>query len=188
MSKSNITQRGTQASGLGIMIDWCSLDSQHGRTDRHPTNVGCSLFRYTNADLRNHINQRPKRKAWSREDNQLALHCYFRSNPTQRGYRKRMMEIWQELNNFQTTSQRLADQVRTIIKKNCFSDLEILEMHQNIYDDQQSGDNTYMTHQILTNKINPSERNHQLRKMKTLHIQTLHNQTNKNKLYHKNKT
>ena len=57
------------------------------------------------------------------EDNQLALHCYFRSKPTQRGYRKRM--IWQEYSNFQTTSQRLADQVRTIIKKGWFSDLII---------------------------------------------------------------
>ena len=38
-------------------------------------------------------------------------------NPTQRGYRKRMIGIWQECSNFQTTSQRLAKQVRTIIKK-----------------------------------------------------------------------
>ena len=37
---------------------------------------------------------------------------FFRSNPTQRGSRKRMMEIWQELSNFQTTSQRLGDQVK----------------------------------------------------------------------------
>ena len=52
-----------------------------------------------------------------------------------------MMEIWQELSNFQTTSQRLADQVRTIIKKILFSDLEIIEMHQKI-NDQQSSNNT----------------------------------------------
>ena len=60
------------------------------------------------------------------------IHCYFRSNPTQRRYRKRMIEIWQECSNFQTTSQRLADQVRTIIKKGWFSDLEIIEIHQKI--------------------------------------------------------
>ena len=41
-----------------------------------------------------------------------------------------MIEIWQECANFQTTSQRLADQVRTIIKKGGFSDLELLEIHQ----------------------------------------------------------
>ena len=141
MSNSNITQRGTQASGLGVMIGRCSLDSQHGILDSHPADVGCSLFRYTNGDLRKHINQRPKRKAWTREDNQLALHCYFMSNPTPRGYRKRMMEIWQELSNFQTTSQRLADQVKRMIKKGWFSDLEIIEIHQKI-NDQQSSINT----------------------------------------------
>ena len=64
------------------------------------------------------------------EDNKLALHCYFRNNPSKRGYRKRMIEIWQEWANFQTTSQRLADQVRTIIKKGWFSDIEILEILQ----------------------------------------------------------
>ena len=40
-----------------------------------------------------------------------------------------MIEIWQECASFQTTSQTLADQVRAIIKV-LFSDLEILEIHQ----------------------------------------------------------
>ena len=97
---------------------------------------GCSLFRYANNDSMNPTNQRPKRKTWTREDNQLALHCYFKSNPTQRGYRKRMREIWQEFSNFQTTSQRLADQVRTIMKKGWFSELEIIEIHQKINDQE----------------------------------------------------
>ena len=130
MSYHNITQRGTQATGLGVMIGRCSPDSQHGRPDHHPTNVGCSFFRYINDDVANHNDRRPTRKTWTREDNQLALQCYFRSNPSQRGYRKRMIEIWQEYAKFQTTSQGLADQVRTIIKKGWFSDLELLETHQ----------------------------------------------------------
>ena len=136
MSNSYFTPRGTQVSDLGVMISRCSLDSQHGRADRHPANVGCSLFRYTNNDSMDPTNQRPKRKTWTREDNQLALHCYFKSNPTQRGYRKRMMEIWQELSIFQTTSQRLADQIRTIMKKGWFSELEIIEIHQEINDQE----------------------------------------------------
>ena len=49
-----------------------------------------------------------------------------------------MMDFWQELSNFQTTSLRLADQVRTIIKKCWFSDLEIIEIHQEINDPQSS--------------------------------------------------
>ena len=100
MLNQNMTQRGTQATGLGIMIGRCSPDSQHGRPDRHSANVGCSFFRYTNDDLRNHTNQRRKQKTWTREDNPLALHCYFRSNPSQRGFRKRMLQIWQECASF----------------------------------------------------------------------------------------
>ena len=46
------------------------------------------------------------------------------------------MEIWQELSIFQTTSQRLADQVRTIMKKGWFSELEIIEIHQKINDQE----------------------------------------------------
>ena len=41
-----------------------------------------------------------------------------------------MIEIWQEFASFQTTSQRHAEQVRTIMKKGCFSDLEKLEIHK----------------------------------------------------------
>ena len=86
-------------------------------------------MRYRNDDVTNHNDQRPTRKTWTRKENQLAQQCYFRSNPSQRGYRKRMIEIWQECAKFQTTSQRLADQVRTI-KKGWFSVLELLEIHQ----------------------------------------------------------
>ena len=117
MSNHNITQCGTQATGLGVMISRCSPDSQHGRHGLHPTNVGCSFFRYINDDVTNPNEQRPKRRTWT-------------SNPSQRGYRKRMFEIWQECSTFQTTSQMLADQVRTITKKGWFSDLELLEIHQ----------------------------------------------------------
>ena len=51
-----------------------------------------------------------------------------------------MIEVWQECAIFQTISQRLADEVRTNIKKGWFSDLEILEMHQKI--NNQQGSNT----------------------------------------------
>ena len=41
-----------------------------------------------------------------------------------------MIEIRQDCASFQNRSQRLADQVRTIIKKGWFSDLQILEINQ----------------------------------------------------------
>ena len=44
-----------------------------------------------------------------------------------------MTEIWTEFTRFKTTNQRLADQVRMITKNGGFSDLEILEIHQQIH-------------------------------------------------------
>ena len=120
MLNENMTQGGTQATGLGVIIGRCSSDSQYGRADRHPANVGCSFFKYMNDDLRNNNNQRRKRKTWTRNNSQLALHCYSRSNASQRGYRKRMIEIWQEFASFRTSSQIFADQIRTIVKKKRF--------------------------------------------------------------------
>ena len=49
-----------------------------------------------------------------------------------------MIEICQECASFQTISQRLTDHVRSIIKKGWFSGLEILEIHQKIYNEQNS--------------------------------------------------
>ena len=46
------------------------------------------------------------------------------------------MEIWQELSNFQTTSRRLTDQAGMIMKKGWFSELEIIEIHQKINDQE----------------------------------------------------
>ena len=151
MSYLNITKRGTQETGLGVMIGRCSPDTQHGRLDCHPANVGCSLFRYMNDDISNHNDQRPKRKTWTREDNHIALHCYFKSNPSQRGYRKRMIEIWQESASFQTTSQRLADQVRTIIKKGGFLTLKYLKHRRKTVQ--------FQPHQVAPTKNNISEMN-----------------------------
>ena len=149
-------QRGTQATGLGVLKGRFSLDCPHWRPDRHPANVRCSFFRYTNDDLKNHSNQRCKQKIWTREDNHLALDSYFRINPTQRVYRKRMIEIWQECASFQTTSRRHADQVRTIIKKGWFSDLDILEIQQKMNNEQET--NT-ISNTPSINKQEKSKRN-----------------------------
>ena len=184
MSNHNITHRGTQAKGLGVMIGRCSTDSRHGRPGRHLMNVGCSFFRFRNDDVTNRNDQRPTRKTWTREDNQLALQCYFRSNPSQRGHRKRMIEIWQRCAKFQTTIQRLADQVRTIIKKGWFSDLELLEIHQKHITKTII---LYQTHQVVSNKNNPTKKNSKLRQMKTLHSQKIHYQATRKKHHHKNK-
>ena len=106
MSNQNITQRGTQARSLCVMIGRYSPESQHGRSVGHPANVGCSFFRDTNDDLRNHT----KMQAQNGRGKTINFHCtaILRSNPTLRGYKKRMIKIWQECASLQTTSQRIA--------------------------------------------------------------------------------
>ena len=43
-----------------------------------------------------------------------------------------MIEIWTEFGRFKAINQTLANQVRKIIKNDWFSDVEILEIHQQI--------------------------------------------------------
>ena len=88
MLNQNITQRGIQITGLDIVIGRCSPDSQQERPDRHPAKVETQT---QNMD----------------EDNQQTLHWYFRSNPTLRGYRKIMIEIWKEWASFKTSQNSL---------------------------------------------------------------------------------
>ena len=44
----------------------------------------------------------------------IVMRCFYRSEPTKRGYRKRMLSIWKELGVFEISEQRLADQARAI--------------------------------------------------------------------------
>ena len=85
-----------------------------------------------NDDLRNHTHQRCKHKTLTWEDNQLSLHCYFRSNPSQRGYRKRMIEIWQDCANFQTIRLAVNNKERLVSWR------WKLEIHQKINNEQDS--------------------------------------------------
>ena len=88
----------------------------------------------------------------TREENNLALYSYFRSKPCQKRVLKRMIEIWTEFGRFKATNKRLADQVRTITKNGWFSDLEIPEIHQQIYRQTHQQTFTTVTEIINTGK------------------------------------
>ena len=90
-----------------------------------------------------------------------------------------MIEIWQECSTFQTISQRLADQVRTIVKKGWFSDLELLEFHHNTH---KQTHNTVPDTSSGVKQKQSNEKNCKLRQVKTPHFQAI-----KKKHYHKNK-
>ena len=44
--------------------------------------------------------------------NRVVMECYFESEPTVRGYRKRMLSAWQKREMFKVSEQNLADQAR----------------------------------------------------------------------------
>ena len=54
------------------------------------------------------------RRRWTKEVNKLVMRCFYQSDPTRRGYRKRMIAIWREIGTFEVTKQRLVDQLRII--------------------------------------------------------------------------
>ena len=69
ISSQNITQRETKTRGLGDMSSRCSPDCCDGGSNRHPVNVGCSFFKYTNDGLSHHTNQRHQHRKCVRETN-----------------------------------------------------------------------------------------------------------------------
>ena len=87
----NINQYEPLTTDLSVMIARCSLDRQNVGPIWHPAIVGW-WFRYTNYGQSNHTNQRHQNRIWTREDDYLVRNSYFRSNPTQWVYRKRMVK------------------------------------------------------------------------------------------------
>ena len=107
MTNPNITERGIQTTGLGLMIGRFSLDSRYEGHETHPANVGClGGGGNTNDEIRN--------------------------TNAENGRRKTTDLQFTECTRFMTTSQRLANQAWVIIKKGWFSGLEISEIHQQI--------------------------------------------------------
>ena len=97
---NGVIERATQLSQLSP-CNYTVVD-QTGR-GRHPTAGTTSRKKYTT------------------EDNIVILKCYYQSNLENTVYRRRMSELWKELDRFEISEQRMADQVRTIFKKKWFT-------------------------------------------------------------------
>ena len=52
------------------------------------------------------------RRRWTKKEKKLVMRCFYQSEPTRRGYRKRMITVWREIGTFEITEQRLVDQAR----------------------------------------------------------------------------
>ena len=72
------------------------------------------------------------RKNGQEKTTKMYFTVILRANSAQKGYRKRMIEIWAESIRYNTISQRLVDQARMILKKGWLSDFEILEMYTHL--------------------------------------------------------
>ena len=55
----------------------------------------------------------------------------FKSIPEKRGYRQRMVWLWDEKGMIKVTEQRLADQARTILKSERLTTVEVEEIKRN---------------------------------------------------------
>ena len=64
------------------------------------------------------------------------------SDPTMKGYRKRMHNIWHESNNAPQTEQRLVDQIRGIMKNNWLSVIKREEIERPNFQAEDSHSNT----------------------------------------------
>ena len=86
-----------------------------------------------------------------RNGQKYVLHRYIKNNPSQRDYKKRMIEIWVESTRFITRSQMLANHTRMILKK-VFFFLEKLEICKQISYEEYEVDPPIRTEKLNTEK------------------------------------
>ena len=84
MSNDNISDNGVNKAGAdnseGLAPGSCSMRTQ-ADPGRHPTTA----------------RKRTSKTTWSKEVNKIVMKCFYNSEPSKRGYRKRMFAKWQEI-------------------------------------------------------------------------------------------
>ena len=76
---------------------------------------------------------RDKRQTWQHEDNKELITCWLLFNSNQRGFLKRLHPLWTERNPGRSASEQLlAGQVRAVLQRKEFSDLELDELRRGL--------------------------------------------------------
>ena len=67
---------------------------------------------------------------WTRLENDELLYCYYTVDPSKRGFRVRLFDLWHKRNpgHEEYTEQRLAGQVSSLLRRKVFSELELEEI------------------------------------------------------------
>ena len=86
------------------------------------------------------IPDKDSRKKWNKEVNKIIMECFYRSDPTRRGYRKRMLANWKEIGVFECTEQRIVDQSRCIRTNEWLSSIELEEIQRKVESGVNHGD------------------------------------------------
>jgi len=70
-----------------------------------------------------------KRHNWTRSENEELMTCYYAVHPSERGFRRRLFELWHQRNcdtiYSSFSEQKLCGQVRSLLKREYFSDVEL---------------------------------------------------------------
>ena len=103
---------GSRLAEQGSSSGTCSRQGNIGRHHANPVNS--------------------KRRKWSSHENKIVMECYLLSEPKVRGYRKRMLSLWQNRGMFWVTEQRLVDQENTILRNTWMTQLELEELERKI--------------------------------------------------------
>ena len=72
------------------------------------------------------------RRRWTKEVSKLVMTCFYKSDPTRTGYRKRIIAICKDIGIFEITKQRLVDQVRVIRTNEWLTEMELQEIGKTI--------------------------------------------------------
>ena len=99
------------------------------------------------------------------KENKLVMRCFYQSDPTRRGYQKRMIAIWREIGTFEITEQRLANQVGVISTNVWLTEVELEEIRRKILTHRDGEENQEINHipvmeksiQNESHPIEPSE-------------------------------
>ena len=115
MSSNEIQTNNMNGSRLAEQGSLSGRCSRQGNIGRHHANPVIS-----------------KRRKWTSQENKVVMLCYLLSEPKIRGYRKRMLSLWQQKGMFWVSEQRLVDQANTICRNSWMTELEIEELERKV--------------------------------------------------------
>ena len=100
------------------------------------------------------LKEQPQKKKWTVTENKEVMMCYFEADASQRGYRKRMHNIWLSKHPDSTISeQRLADQSNVIMRRNLLTSVEIEEIQRGLSTQACHTESSNLSSQCLINQI-----------------------------------